>query len=100
MVLADVDAAVVTVCAAAAVLVAVGLAAAASPPAAGLLVADTAVEDEDEEPAPAAMPMMNRSPQHARNAVSTLCLATHGSGRCGPPGGTKPGCGQGDPSGG
>jgi hypothetical protein len=74
----DGAAAVVTVCPAVVVFFAVGLAAATSPPAAGLLLADTGVDDEDEEPAAAAMPMTNTRPQNARNAVSSLCLASHG----------------------
>ena len=80
-------AAVVTVCAAGTVVFDVGLAVAASLPVAGatgLLVAVTSVDDEEEEPAAAAMPMTNTSPQNARNPVSALCLAAQGFRRCGP----------------
>jgi hypothetical protein len=81
--------AVATVCAAVAVFVTVGLAVTAGAFAIGLL---GAVGVDDEEPAATAMPMMNRSPQNASNAVSTLCLAGQGFRPRGPPGGPYSTC--------
>jgi hypothetical protein len=64
-----------------------GLAVVAGAFTVGLLAVAADLDDEDEEPAAAATPMMNTSPQHTRNPVSTLCLAAQGFRSCGPPGG-------------
>lgn len=82
------DGAVVTACVATGAFLTVGLAVVAAAFTVGLLAtaADLDDEDEDEKPAAAAAPMMNTSPQNARNPVSTLCLAAQGFRSCGPPG--------------
>jgi hypothetical protein len=64
-----------------------GLAVVAGAFTVGLPAAAADLDDEDEEPAAAAMPMMDTSPQNASSPVSTLCLAAQGFRSCGPPGG-------------
>lgn len=83
------DDGVVTACVATGAFLTIGLAVVAGAFTVGLLAAaaDLDDEDEDEKPAAAAVPMMNTSPQHASNPVSTLCLAAQGFRSCGPPGG-------------
>lgn len=86
------DGAVVTACVATGAFLTVGLAVVAGAFTVGLLATAADLddedegEDEDEKPAAAAVPMMNTSPQNARNPVSTLCLAAQGFRSCGPPG--------------
>jgi hypothetical protein len=82
-----VDGGVVTACVATEAFLTVGLAVVAGAFTVGLLAAAADLDDEDEEPAAAATPTINTSPQHASNPVSTLCLAAQGFRSCGPPGG-------------
>jgi hypothetical protein len=87
---AGADGAVVTACVATGGFLTVGLAVVAGAFTVGLLATAADPDDdeeEDEKPAAAAVPMMNTSPQNARNPVSTLCLAAQGFRSCGPPGG-------------
>lgn len=76
----------VTVCAAVAAFLTVGLLGVATGAFATRLLVAAVGLDDDEEPAAAAMPMTSTSPQNAKNAVSTLCLAGQGLRPCGPPG--------------
>ena len=86
------DGAVVAVCVAVAASVTVGFAVITGAFATSLLLDATGVDD-DGEPAAAAMPMTNTSPQNTRKPVSALCLAGQGFRPCGPPGGGLPGGG-------
>lgn len=80
------DDGVVTACVATEAFLTIGLAVVAGAFTVGLLATAADLDDEDEELAAAATPMMNTSPQNASNPVSTLCLAAQGFRSCGPPG--------------